>query len=96
MLFELPDELQGYIYSFDTTYKDYIQKVVLVEMMLVMKNKIFNHIENMGNDYSNVYNFLVSDSINPKLIAYDTKFHAIDQKFFNYHFMKRKWTEQRI
>lgn len=93
MLFNLlPSDILQHIYEYDTTYREYIQKVVLVELMTVLKEHIYNSIDLIGNDYRKVYAFLTSDSINPHLLKYDTKFHAIDQKFFNYYFMKRIWT----
>lgn len=96
MLFELPPEIRNHIYDFDHTYKDYIQHVVLVELKKVVRQKLLNQIENMGDDYSQVYTFLTSDGVNPRLLAYDPKFHAMDRKFFNYHFMRHRWMEYRI
>jgi hypothetical protein len=93
MLFQLPSELKTEIFQYDNTYKDYIQQVVLIEMISVLQKRALTLIERMGNDYSKIYTFLVSDSINPRLLAYDPKFHAIDRKFFNYYFMRRRWTE---
>jgi hypothetical protein len=93
MLFNLPPDILGHVYSFDTTYKDYIQQIVLVEMMAVVQERLFNVIKNMGNDYNKLFEFLVSDSVNPRLIAYDPTFHALDRKFFNYYFMRRLWND---
>ena len=91
MLFNLPSDVLGHVYSFDTTYKDYVQKTVLVEMVAVVRQRLFNAIKKMGDDYNKLFDYLVSDSVNPRLIAYDPQFHALDRKFFNYYFMRRLW-----
>jgi hypothetical protein len=92
MLFDqLPTDILDLIYEYDATYREYIQKVVLVEMMTVITDRINTHIHMLGNDYHKIYRFLTSGSVNPHLLRYDHNFHLIDQKFFNYHFLRRLW-----
>ena len=92
MLF-LPNDILQHIYEYDSTYREYVKKVVLVEMMNVLKEKVMNEIDRLGNDFGEIYRFLTCGSVNPKMLMYDAKFHVIDQMFFKYHFMERMWKD---
>lgn len=96
MFFDIPGDLRRHIYEMDTTYRDYMKMFVLDELIKTIKHKIMTQIESYGDDFQSVYNYLVSDSINTKLLTYNTKFHKIDQRLFNHYFMRKAWTENTL